>query len=407
MFAAACSAIVGVEDVTFARPKDSGGLGADDGEVRGDAEIRDGAKTPEASVQLAAGYLHTCARRADGEVRCWGDNGAGQLGDGVPFDAASGAPALAPQDVVGINDAIDVTSGVTHSCAIRKGGSVMCWGVNTFGQLGDGTMQRSSRPVAVAGVTDAVALAAGTSFTCALLRGGTVSCWGANYSGQLGDGTKLDRPNAAPVQQLTGATAIAAAEHHACAIFGAGSVKCWGKNDEGQLGTGSTAESLFPTTLASLSDIVQVAAASRFTCSRQRSGQVNCWGANTLGQLGTGSANVAPNPSPANTAVSDAIAIWVGYEHGCAVRTSGQVSCWGSAGKGQVGSGVVAGDASIPRPTAVVGISGALGVSTGGDHSCATTDTGAVFCWGANTLGQLGNGATDPAFSAKPVIGYP
>jgi alpha-tubulin suppressor-like RCC1 family protein len=184
-------------------------------------------------------------------------------------------------------------------------------------------------------------------------------------------------------------------------------VKCWGKNDEGQLGNGSTMESLVPTPIASLTDIVQVVAASRFTCALERAGQVHCWGANTLGQLGTGSPNAAPNPSPAVTGVSDAIAIWVGYEHACAVRRTGEVKCWGAAGNGQVGSGAVPDDASIPKPTAVVGISGALGISTGGDHSCATTASGSVLCWGSNSLGQLGNGTTSRAYAAVPVSGYP
>ncbi len=404
---AACSALVGVEDVTLAKNKDSGRTVTDDADTTEDAQPFDAASLPEASVQLALGYLHSCLRKSDGRVQCWGDNGAGQLGDAVPFDAGARAPAKVPQFVAGISDAVQLASGLSHSCVIRGGGTLMCWGINSFGQLGDGTTQRSSSVVAVGGVTDAIAVAAGTSFTCALVKGGTVKCWGANYSGQLGDNSKLDRPTAAPVQQLTGATGIATAEHHACAIVGNGTVKCWGKNDEGQLGNGSTMESLVPTPIASLTDIVQVVAASRFTCALEGSGQVHCWGANTLGQLGTGSPNAAPNPSPAVTAVSDAIAIWVGYEHACAVRRTGEVKCWGAAGNGQVGSGAVPDDASIPKPTAVVGVASALGISTGGDHSCATTASGAVLCWGANTLGQLGNGSTSRAYAAVPVTGYP
>jgi alpha-tubulin suppressor-like RCC1 family protein len=405
----ACSALVGVEDVTLARTARDAAPGAgEEAATDEDAQVGlDGSVAAiEASVQLASGYNHTCARQAAGQVQCWGDNGAGQLGDGIPFGGARD-PVLVPQDVKGLSDAVAVASGVAHSCAIRRGGSVVCWGINSFGQLGDGTTNRSSSPVAVLGVSKAIGIAAGTSFTCALISGGTVMCWGANYAGQLGDNTKTDRSTAAPVQQLTGATAIATAEFHACAVVSGGTLTCWGKGADGQLGNGSTAESLLPSPLASLSDIVQVVAASRFTCARASSGQVNCWGANDLGQLGTGSPNDAPNPSPAVNTVSDAIDLWVGYEHGCAARRSGEVRCWGSAGNGQVGSGSVPDDASIPRPTAVVGLSNALGVSTGGDHSCATTTSGAVLCWGSNSLGQLGNGGTARAYAAVPVTGYP
>ena len=407
--AVACSAIIGVEDVKLARTKDGSSNGPDeDASFEEDGEAVDaGSGSAEASVQLALGYLHSCARKTDGKVQCWGENGAGQLGDGVSFDAGPRAPALVPQDVAGVGDAIDLASGLSHSCVIHRDGTVACWGLNSFGQLGDGTTQRSSSAVRVLGVTGALSLAAGTSFTCALLRGGMVTCWGANYSGQLGDNTKVDRPTAAFVQDLTGAVAIAAAEHHTCAIVAKGAVKCWGKNDEGQLGNGSIVESLVPTPLASLSDVVQVVAASRFTCARLGSGQVNCWGANTVGQLGTGSPNAAPNPSPAITAVSDAVSIWVGYEHACAARRGGEVSCWGAAGEGQIGSGMVASDASLPRPTPVMGVTGALAVSTGGDHSCATTSGGGIFCWGANTLGQLGNGTKQRAYTAMPVTSFP
>jgi alpha-tubulin suppressor-like RCC1 family protein len=406
--ALACSAIVGVEDVTLARNRDAARVVDLEGSVDDDAPVDLDASTGpiEPSVHVAAGFNHTCARQTSGKVQCWGDNGAGQVGDGVPFGGTRN-PITVPQDVAGLTDAIALASGVSHSCAIRRGGTVVCWGINSFGQLGDGTLNRSSSPVAVQGVGNSVAIAAGTSFTCALIQGGTVQCWGANYAGQLGDGTKIDRPTAAPVQQLTGATAIATAEYHACAVVAGGAVTCWGKNTDGQLGNGSIAESLLPSLLTSLSDIVQVVAASRFTCARASSGQINCWGANNLGQLGTGSPNDAPNPSPALNVVSDAVDLWVGYEHGCAVRRAGEVRCWGSAGNGQVGSGSVPDDASIPKPTAVVGVSGALVVSTGGDHSCATTAKGAVLCWGANGLGQLGNGSNARAYAAVPVTGYP
>ena len=404
----ACSAIIGVEDVRLSREKD-GGEELDEGVAldEGGEPIDSSPGRAEASVQLALGYLHSCARKTDGKVRCWGENGAGQLGDGIPFEAGTRPVRVVPQDVAGVDDAIELASGLSHSCVIRRGGGVACWGLNTFGQLGDGTTTRSSSAVTVTGVAGAISLAAGTSFTCALLSGGAVSCWGANYSGQLGDNSKVNRPTAAPVQGLTGAVSLAAGEHHACAVVAKAKVMCWGKNDEGQLGNGSTVESLVPTPLASLDDVVQVVAASRFTCARLAFGQVNCWGANTLGQLGTGSPNAAPNPSPAITAVSDAVSIWVGYEHACAARRGGEVSCWGAAGEGQVGSGSVPADASVPRPTTVVGISGALAVSTGGDHSCGTTSTGGIFCWGSNTLGQLGNGTKERAFAAVPVSGFP
>lgn len=403
----ACNAILGVEDVRLARAGD-GGFVPDEADVpEAGAPDDGGEEAPAAEVDLALGFFHTCARKLDGTVRCWGGNTVGELGDGVPLDGGTRPPALVPQPVVGISDAVAIASGIEHSCVVRRDGTAACWGFNNFGQLGDGTTNDSSTPMAVQGLSDAVGIAAGGGFTCATLRSGGVSCWGRNDSGQLGDGTKDNRPTAAAVAQLSNAVAIAVATYHACAIVAGGTVKCWGGNGEGQLGNGSTNESLTPAAISSLSDVVQIAAASRFSCARQRSGQVYCWGANDLGQLGNGVPNSAPNPSPVLTAVSDATSIWVGYEHACAARRGGEVVCWGRAAEGQIGSGPPQPDASVATPTAVVGVGSALAVATGGDHACATTRSGEVFCWGANSQGQVGDGTTDPAYTASKVGGFP
>lgn len=406
--AVACSALVGVEDVTLAKNKDAGETPPDEDGEAAEAEPPlpvDGSVEP--SVQLALGFNHSCAaKKAAGTVLCWGDNGAGQMGDGISFEAGTRPDVLTPQAVKGISDAIYIAAGLAHTCVIRRGGTAACWGLNSFGQLGNGTKERSSSAVPVIGLANATAIVGGTSFTCALQTNGKVSCWGANYSGQLGDNTKVDRTTASDVLQLDGAKGIAAAEHHACAIVAGGAVKCWGKNDDGQLGTGNTTESLVPADVG-LSDVAQIVAASRFTCARQNSGQVYCWGANYLGQLGTGSANAAPNPSPTSTVVRDALWIWVGYEHACAARKTGETVCWGAAGEGQLGSGSVPADASIPNPKPVVGLASAVAVATGGNHSCATTISGAVYCWGQNTLGQCGNGTRERAYAAVKVGGFP
>jgi len=369
--------------------------------------LTDADTVPEDRGELALGFNHSCARLRDGSVRCWGENGTGQLGDGVPFDG--GRPdLLEPQPVQGIDDAIAIAAGLSHTCVVHRPGYVSCWGNNFFGQLGDGTEQRSSSPVKVLGLSNATALAGGTSFTCALRSDTTVACWGANYSGQLGDGTKESRPTAAPVNGLTGAIAIAAATDHACAVLEGGDVSCWGGNSEGQLGIGSITESLTPTKLTALSDIAQVAAAARFSCARQAGGRVYCWGNNQSGQLGNGSPNGEPNPSPILVpGVGDAIFLWTGFEHACAVRKGGAIACWGSAGNGQLGKGSVPSDASIPMPVAVVGAPPAIGVWTGGNRSCSLASDGRAFCWGQNATGQLGNGTREQSYAAVPVSKLP
>jgi alpha-tubulin suppressor-like RCC1 family protein len=403
----ACNAIIGVEDVSL-RTRDGGKKGSEpDEDIDPDTEPSD-ADTPATDRgELALGFNHACGRLPDGTVRCWGDNGAGQVGDGVPFDGTR-PDVLRPQAVPGIKDAIAIAAGVSHTCVVHKGGTVSCWGSNFFGQLGDGTVERSSRPVKVLGLQNATALAGGTSFTCALRTDKTVACWGANYSGQLGDGLKVDRPTAAPVKGLAGAIGIAAASDHACAVLESGEVVCWGGNSEGQLGIGSTTESLSPTKLNALSDIAQVAAAARFSCARQTSGRIYCWGNNEYGQLGNGSPTAAPNPSPIVVpSVGDAVFLWTGIEHACAVRKTGAVACWGAAAEGQLGTGSAPADASIATPSPVVGLPSALAVWTGGTRSCSIVTDGRALCWGQNSTGQLGNGTTDSAFAPVVVVNFP
>ncbi len=401
----ACNAILGVQDVTLR--EDDAGRAKQDGPEPDDSIEADADVETVDRGELALGFNHGCARLRDGTVRCWGDNGSGQVGDGRPLDA-SRPDVLKPQVVKGIDDAVAIAAGLSHTCVVHRPGTVSCWGYNFFGQLGDGTEQRSSSPVKVLGLTNAIAIAGGTSFTCALRADKTVVCWGANYSGQLGDGTKVKRPTAAPVKGLTGAVGIAAATDHACAVLEDGSVMCWGGNTEGQLGIGSTTESLTPTKLTALTDVVQVAAAERFSCARQKSGRVYCWGNNQYGQLGNGSPNPDPNPSPILVpAVGDATFVWTGFEHACAVRESGAIVCWGAAGQGQLGKGTVSSDASVAMPVTVVGAPPAIGVWTGGNRSCSLAADGRAFCWGQNATGQLGNGTKEQSYAAVPVSNLP
>lgn len=404
----ACNAIIGVSEVTLRESKEKGSADAvPDAEVMtdGDAPIED-------NRSLALGFLHGCARLPAGDVRCWGNNGSGELGDGVPFDAGnrllqSNKPVVVP----GINDAISIGAGHGHTCVVRRSGKVSCWGANAVGQLGDGTTVDSPSPVDVLSISDATEVVGGTLFTCARRVDNTVACWGENGSGQLGDNTVVNRPTAAPVKQLSDVVSLSAGRNHACAVLSSGEVMCWGKNGSGQLGIGSTVDARLPTKLNSLNDIVQVAGASRFSCARQRWGRVYCWGTNAEGQLGNGSPTPAPNPSPILVpSLGDAIWIWTGYEHACAVKRGGAVVCWGRGLEGQLGTGLLPdGGAMSPvsTPSSVLGAPASVTVFTGGHRSCALSTDGRAFCWGSNAFGQLANGTDEPAFSATAMVGFP
>ena len=154
------------------------------------------------AVAVAAGNTHTCALITGGTVRCWGQGGNGQLGDGQSGDPGTQL-RLTPVTVSGINDATAIAAGGFHTCAIVTNGAVKCWGDDGAGQLGDGTPgDRSLLPTPVSGLTGAVALGAGEFSTCALLASHAVKCWGHNGFGQLGDGTMTDRSTPVSVAGL-------------------------------------------------------------------------------------------------------------------------------------------------------------------------------------------------------------
>ena len=405
---AACNGIIGVEDVRLRRNTD-----ADQGDElapedeTGPPDDSNGPKPVENIFEVALGLQHSCARKTDFTVKCWGDDSRGQTGTGGTADGG----LLATPQAVGINDAIKIASGQNHTCVVRKSGKVSCWGDNQDGQLGNGqTNARSPTPVDVKSIGDAVAVACGASFSCALRSGGGVACWGNGLGGQLGNGAKQLQPAPGPVSNLSDAIAISAGESHACAVKATGKLVCWGDGVNGQLGTGDQMERTTPAPVQALDSIVVVAAASRSTCALKKAGGVFCWGANEIGQLGSGAASTSPNPSPTVVSGLDAIAIWGGTNHACAVKRGGAVVCWGAGFQGQIGDGQPRVDASTPTPSPanVSGITSAIGVGTGGNHSCAPTSNGTILCWGENDRGQLGTGSPGgQLLTPESVQGYP
>jgi alpha-tubulin suppressor-like RCC1 family protein len=193
----------------------------------------------------ATAIAGSCAVTANGEVSCWGYNGVGSVGDGSSFtDHLTPVPVQSAAGVH-LSNVVALSGDITH-CAVKTDGTVWCWGDNEAGQLGNGTHSYtgSPAPVQVSGLTNAVSVAVTDEGACALLAGGTVWCWGANQAGQLGNGSMVAESDV-PVQVsgLSDAVALTMVtgdyNQAACVIRGGGSVSCWGDNGDGQLGTGN------------------------------------------------------------------------------------------------------------------------------------------------------------------------
>jgi alpha-tubulin suppressor-like RCC1 family protein len=284
--------------------------------------------------------------------------------------------------------------------ALASANSVVAWGTNETGQLGDGTTLGSNVPVPVAGLKDVTSVDAGFEHSLALMSDGTVMAWGDNSAGELGDGTTTDTDTPVPVSGLKGVTAISASlGQHSLALLGGGTVMAWGRNNDGQLGDGATTNSDVPVPVSGLGGVVAISAGAEHSLALLNDGTVMAWGNNFAGQLGDGTTTNSDVPVPVS-GLSDVVAISAGGLHNLALLSDGTVMSWGSNGHGQLGSG----GGSSTVPVHVSELSGVTAIGAGASDSMALLKNGSIMTWGDNFYGDLGRSA-DSDDLPRPVSG--
>jgi alpha-tubulin suppressor-like RCC1 family protein len=348
-------------------------------------------------ISVDTGSEFSCAVISNGTVQCWGSGFYGQLGNGGTSSSST------PQNVSGISNAVSVSAGYRHACATLSSGEIKCWGQGTLGQLGNGGISSSLVPVTVSNISSAVSVSAGNVHTCALLEGGLVQCWGAGS--YLGNGQSTR--STIPVSAQSNAISVSAGESHTCALLSNSQISCWGEGTAGQLGNGASSSALSPVTVSNISTATSVDAGSNATCATLASGSVRCWG--FVGWSGGGTQGLYAYRSTPGTVsgVSSAIAVSSGpFTTRCALLVDGTVVCWRGGGSNLLPHGVSI-TQSTPFPTAEIesatSISSRGGFSTSG-HYCATISNDTVRCWGAGSLGELGNGGTSSSSIGLEVL---
>jgi alpha-tubulin suppressor-like RCC1 family protein len=332
-------------------------------------------------------------------------------------DSTCDAGVIVPETCENNCDWVAVEAGGTHTCAVKEDGTAWCWGNGRSQRvLGDGSNIIQPRPVPVAGLTDVRAISTGPSHTCALTHAGMVWCWGSNYAGGLGIGvedgpewcTICIEPNQClgnwcspiPVQVpgITGIESISAGGGHTCAVDSSGGVQCWGDNEYGQVGDGTYETRYSPREVQGLPYVRSVSAGMRHTCVATDEGTIWCWGGNRYGQLGLGindgpeqcddiyePCSMVPIQVPG---VNDVVAVSAAFVHTCAVTADGAIWCWGYNHWGSLGDST---NRDSFTPVQVVGVTDATALSST-EHGCAVEADRTASCWGWNRYGQLGIG---------------
>lgn len=385
------------------------------GVLTGTASVSGLAPTSFAGVSaLGISGVARCALASAGRAYCWGDNTRGQIGDGTVANRSLPTPVSG-----GLTFASLAEGSADHACGLTSSGQAYCWGSNAFGELGDGTTTDQRAPVAVAGAYTFTQLAVSSFSSCGRTTTGDIVCWGWAGYGLFGDGVQgVVRP---PTPVSAGGvtfTSVALGGTLACAVDTSGGVRCWGPGTLGQIGDGQTLTRLAPTPVAGGRSFSTVSVGGIHACALESvTGTAYCWGSGVSGQLGTGvttnsSVPVAVSGGLTFTSISAAVS---GYA--CARTSTGIVYCWGNTSGsidrrfwGQLGDGT-----TIPHstPAPVLSSVSFANVTTRFGTGCGFVVSGQPYCWGSNYLSQVGDGTatarTMPVAVKWPegVIGVP
>jgi alpha-tubulin suppressor-like RCC1 family protein len=351
--------------------------------------------------RFVAGGEFTCLLGGDGTVRCWGENTAGQIGNGNTLVN----PVLEPTLVSGISNAVEIAAGATHACALLADKTMKCWGNGVDGQLGDGLQVASSTPVTVSNpsgtgpLTDIRTIGAGREHSCAVRDSdGAVFCWGDQAVGHVGNGLASGFA-LRPVQvktdsstNLVGIRELAVGSQTSCGLKSDGSAMCWGDNSFSQLAIDASISgySAYAVAWGTATSLVAIDVGGQHVCGFT-TGALSCaGGANSAYAFGRMLQQMTiwstPESSLKQIALADAAS--------CYISSSSSLACAGGLYTAGTARNVWAdGNGVTGFFFTSASVSDVRALAAGDNHFCAYFDT-QIKCWGANNKGQLGGGST-------------
>lgn len=367
---------------------------------------------PADLAEIAVGDRHACGIVESGRLLCWGSNANGQLGMGNESPRLQGCsggktPCSQVALIVPVGDSVvDVAAGESHTCAVTGKGDVLCWGLGSAGQLGDGRGDSSDTPVEVEASQTFTTVAVGDFHSCGLTDGGSVYCWGSISSVRdYGNAPKK-------VEGGVEFSSITSGQSHLCGTTDTGSLFCWGDGRFGKLGTGFESDEKQPAPVEGDRSWTSISAGNNHTCAVTEAGDTFCWGKADFGQLGTdqnldscdfdGTAVDCSKEPIRTTGSFSASAVSCGACHSCAVTAQGELRCWGRDTCGARNTYVV--DSETPTT---------ISTPTSFEHfglqrvTCGVGTESKAYCAGKESAGELGNWTDSSTSRFERVLRWP